>query len=84
MITRKLINLDIAACFNYFKSKVAANYEHFKVWNHCSSKIHKEWSVYSDCKTASPIFFFQKSCNITPEVNRREYWKRIDIIRRKT
>ena len=42
MITRKLINLDIAACFNYFKSKVAANYEQFKVWNHCSSKIHKE------------------------------------------
>lgn len=34
MIARKLINLDIAACFNYLKPKFEANCEQFKVWHH--------------------------------------------------
>ena len=34
MVARKLINLDIAACFNYLKPKVEANCEQFKVWHH--------------------------------------------------
>lgn len=69
MIARKLINLDIAACFNYLKPKVEANCEQFKVWHHWSAKIHNKWTVYSDWKTVSPFFVFQKRFKITNEVN---------------